>query len=54
MENICKFNYLSSFSSLIFFSSNRSSFSGAYNNNNVQNPYLHDIKGNKEDISWLL
>jgi hypothetical protein len=35
-------------------SSNRTGFVGAYGNNQVQNPYLQDIKGNKEDISWLL
>ena len=36
-------------------SSTRTGFTGAYNTNNqVQNPYLQDIKGNKEDISWLL
>ena len=36
-------------------SSTKTGFTGAYNTNNqVQNPYLQDIKGNKEDISWLL
>ena len=35
-------------------SSNRTGFVGAYGTNQVDNPYLQDIKGNKEDISWLL
>ena len=35
-------------------SSNKTTFTGAYNSNRVENPYIHDIKGNQEDISWLL
>ena len=33
---------------------NRYGFSGGYNSNQVQNPYIHDLGGNKEDIRWLL
>ena len=33
---------------------NRVSWKGAYNANNVQNPYTQDINGQQEDISWLL
>jgi hypothetical protein len=33
---------------------NRYGFSGGYNSNQVQNPYMHDLGGNKEDIRWLL
>ena len=34
--------------------SNKYGFSGGYNSNQVQNPYMHDLGGNKEDIRWLL
>jgi hypothetical protein len=33
---------------------NRYGFSGGYNSNQIQNPYMHDLGGNKEDIRWLL
>ena len=33
---------------------NRVSWKGGYNANNVQNPYTQDINGQQEDISWLL
>ena len=33
---------------------NKVSWKGGYNANNVDNPYMQDINGNQEDISWLL
>jgi hypothetical protein len=33
---------------------NKVSWKGGYNANNVDNPYMQDINGKQEDISWLL
>jgi hypothetical protein len=35
-------------------STNKVSWQGGYNANNVSNPYTQDINGKQEDISWLL
>ena len=35
-------------------STNRVTWKGGYNPNNAPNPYMQDINGNQEDISWLL
>jgi hypothetical protein len=34
--------------------SNRTSYSGAYSQNSVNNPYNMDIGGKNESIKWLL
>ena len=35
-------------------STNKVSWQGGYNANNIANPYTQDINGKQEDISWLL
>jgi hypothetical protein len=35
-------------------STNKVSWKGGYNANNVDNPYTQEINGKQEDISWLL
>jgi hypothetical protein len=34
--------------------SNKSSYTGVYSSNGVNNPYSMDVNGKKENINWLL